>query len=119
MSVKRELNDITALLSNCLDAYTGDILWDFQTEIVAFDPSVVNNRVYFCTYDINESTEYLIGKVYCLNAITGDEIWSISIDSPPDYDCVLCSPAVADGKVYISEWGGKLHCLDADNGTEI
>jgi outer membrane protein assembly factor BamB len=104
----------------CLDAYTGEKLWDFQTESAQLDPSVVDDSLYFVTFDINLSSGKLIGKVYCLNAVTGDESWSISIDSPPDHDCVLFTPVVANGKIYICEqYGGKLHCLNADNGDII
>ena len=65
------------------------------------------------------STYRITGKVYCLNAETGDEIWKTTIDSPPDQDCVLFSPTVADGKVFVCEQYGKLHCFNADDGNNI
>jgi len=54
-------------------------------------------------------------KVYCLDADTGDLIWDY-----PTGDYVYSSPAVADGKLYISTYpNGRVICLNADNGNEL
>jgi len=103
----------------CLDAYTGKILWEFPTEWPILTPTVVDDRVYFNTVDLNESTEKTIGRIYCLNAETGDKIWNITIDTPPGQDCWLYSPTVVDGRLYISEPYGKLYCFNAKNGNYI
>jgi hypothetical protein len=49
-----------------------------------------------------------------LNAATGAFIWSYTTDGP-----VTSSPAVADGKVYVGSYDGKVYCLNADTGAFI
>jgi len=90
----------------CYDAYTGDILWKFQADGHC-SPMVVNDKVYF-------GSSYYEG-FHCLNATTGDEIW---VHDPLTH-YQGCTPAIANGKVYIANDAGILYCLDADTGAEI
>lgn len=53
-------------------------------------------------------------KVYCLDAATGDEKWSVFTEGP-----VRLAPSVHDGKVYVGSDDGYVYCLDADDGSEI
>jgi outer membrane protein assembly factor BamB len=53
-------------------------------------------------------------KVYCLNAKTGEKIWSYETD-----DSIVSSPAVINGKVYIGSADGKVYCLRAKDGEKI
>jgi len=61
--------------------------------------------------------------VYCLDAKTGEEVWTFA------YDCDLMpkhyeggpnsTPTVADGRVFTLSRKGEVHCLDAQNGKKI
>ena len=67
-------------------------------------PAVADGKI-----DIGSGT----GKVYCLNALTGEFIWSYNTDND-----VRSSPAVADGRVYIGSLDSKVYAfgpLDTDN----
>ena len=94
----------------CLDADTGEKLWDYPipggTGISS--PAVYAGKVYVGT------TYYY---VYCWDADTGDLIWKY----PKEYGS-SSSPAVVDGKVYIGlgEYSdGKIYCLNASTGEKI
>jgi len=52
--------------------------------------------------------------VYCLEANTGKHIWRYTTEYK-----VYSSPAVADGKVYISPYLDWMYCLDANTGKHI
>ncbi len=95
----------------CLDAYTGEKLWDYYIyELDACSPAVYDGKVY-----ISNTHDHL----YCLDADTGDEIWKFykgdGVSRP--------SPAVFGGRVYFahsraisSGQDAYLYCLDADTG---
>ena len=73
----------------CLNANTGAKIWDYPTGdmIMCSSPAVANGKVYIGSLD---------AKFYCLDANTGAKIWSYTTT-----DVVQCSPAIANGKVYI------------------
>jgi outer membrane protein assembly factor BamB len=58
-----------------------------------------------------------VGKVTkCLHASNGSEIWNFTTEH------ASCNggPAIADGKVFISDWdGGHYYCLNETDGTQI
>ena len=104
----------------CLDAYTGEWLWEFPTSGFAFYPaSVVNGKVFFSTVDYIESPFQMIGQIYCLNAETGDKIWDITIDTINGEDRIPLSPIVADNKVFVNDMTLNIHCFNEDNGSHI
>ena len=53
-------------------------------------------------------------KIYCLDANTGELIWSYTTGNN-----VWSSPAISNGKVYIGSQDNKIYCLDADTGQLI
>ena len=63
--------------------------------------------------------------VYCLNAETGDEIWtysypSVLFDDRNQYGGGTCgTPTIADGKVFTLSKLGLAHCLDAKTGEVV
>ncbi|MFL5342850.1 MAG: PQQ-binding-like beta-propeller repeat protein [Gemmataceae bacterium] len=95
----------------CLEANTGNKLWEFQTSShTESTPCVVDDKVYFGAGD---------DGVYCLNAADGKFVWNypkVHVDAPP---------VVADGRLYVGSGVGDkytttlLFCLDAEKGTEI
>jgi outer membrane protein assembly factor BamB len=55
--------------------------------------------------------------IYCLNAVTGEQLWFRAMDTPND-------PAVFNEKIYVttlneSIYDGSLYCLDARTGETI
>ncbi|HME54493.1 MAG TPA: PQQ-binding-like beta-propeller repeat protein [Candidatus Lokiarchaeia archaeon] len=80
--------------------------WTYDTyDHVYSSPAVANGRVYVCSE---------IGKIYCINAVTGAYIWGTSIGSSVD-----TSPAVAGGRVYVGSSNHKLYCFNASTGAQI
>jgi outer membrane protein assembly factor BamB len=68
-------------------------------------PSVVDDKVYIGSKN---------GKVYCLDADSGDYVWSVK-----NSDYAASSPIVADGKVIIGSMDGNVYCLDKDTGDKV
>ena len=77
----------------------------------------VGDRVY--TQAQNLGGQY----VYCLNADTGETIWSHRYDWPYEavgvYPGPRGTPTLADGFVYFSGPSGLVGCLDAESGREV
>lgn len=73
--------------------------------------AVARGRVY--TLDAKENLE----RVLCLNADTGEEVWSYTYPSrapyPPHVNHVgpKATPTWCDGRLYTLGWGGEFHCL--------
>ncbi len=53
-------------------------------------------------------------KIYALNALTGEEEWSVITDAP-----VRFAPALWNNRVYAVSDDGFLYCLNADDGKEL
>ncbi len=66
----------------------------------------VNNRVYF-----GSSAE---DKIYCLDANTGEEIWSYFTSGP-----VRLVPTYSDGLLYTGSDDGVVYCHNADSGELV
>jgi len=107
----------------CLDL-EGNSVWTHSLppyEIMWFSaPAVYDGKAYFITSDIYS---YYYGKLYCLNAETGEYIWSKPVSSWLFW-FGLPSPVCADGKVLTVDFDlysflGYLKCFDADTGDPI
>lgn len=86
-----------------------------KSEIIG-TPVFVNNRVYVA---IGRDPEHGRGRgaMHCIDATqTGDITTSGKIWTYQGLDRTLCTASVCGGLVYISDVGGRLHCLDADTG---
>ncbi len=84
---------------------TNHLLWDRDIGILEIDttPVVANGRVYVATRD----------ALVALNAETGQEVWR----NPQIHD-LLSTPAVYDGRLILGGTDGRLHLVNAANGTE-
>jgi len=88
----------------CLNALTGERVWNFSTGGIVRAPSVAGGCVFAGSYD---------GNVYCLNSSSGAEIWRVAagVFSPVNAGGSAGSPVVADGRIYVvgngvlSAWG--------------
>jgi outer membrane protein assembly factor BamB len=91
----------------CLDANTGEKLWDFPTSShTESGPTVADGKVFFGAGD---------DGVFCLDAKTGKELWHFK---GPHVDT---GPAVAGKRLYAGSGYGKheVFCLDTDTGDEV
>ncbi|UCD93123.1 MAG: PQQ-binding-like beta-propeller repeat protein [Methanobacteriota archaeon] len=97
-------NEGGKLLAYDLD---GNLLWDYDTPgPVQSSPSIADGKVYFAT---NE----MAGKIFCLDASTGDLVWSYQ-PSPASY--ILSSPVIADGQLFIGSDNGHIYAFEDKEG---
>ena len=95
----------------CLDRETGELLWSFPFNAsgdyaFGFTPVYSRGRVFFTS-----------DRSYCLNASDGSMVWSFS--QPTGKFAIDGSPAIADGRVIVSDWDGHhYYCLDEETGRE-
>ncbi len=83
------------------------LLWSFDSGgfSIQSSPVVVENRVYFGSTN---------GKLYCINALTGNEIWNFSTRNS-----ILSTPCIVDGVVYIGSNDRNIYALDAASGSKL
>jgi outer membrane protein assembly factor BamB len=108
-------------------AETGEKLWEFDTnpkdavwprtrnELIA-TPVIVQNRVYIANGQDPEHGEG-VGHFYAIDPTKRGDITQSGLVW--HYDGIrrsISTAAVADGLVYISDFSGFLHCLDANTG---
>jgi outer membrane protein assembly factor BamB len=84
---------------------TNNVLWEYAIGNSMSSPAIVDGKVYIGS----ESN-----RMYCLDANTGEKIWSYITNGK-----VYSSPAVVDGKVYFLSDGGKVYCLNSGTGKKI
>ena len=84
-----------------LEAATGKQLWRFSTDgsWVNNSPAVYGGRVYFGTS--------IPGTLHAVDAKTGTTVFDLPTGTP-----VFSSMAVANGKLYVGNFGGKLTAID-------
>lgn len=89
----------------CLDAATGDIVWELHVKDRAiYSPAYFDGKIYVNT----ES-----GYVHCLDAKTGDIIWEKIIEGKS------CASLSLDGKrIFIKTYEGII-CSDIDTGETL
>ncbi|MEX2214744.1 MAG: PQQ-binding-like beta-propeller repeat protein [Phycisphaeraceae bacterium] len=87
----------------CVDAKTGDRLWEFKTAAGVFNsPALHSGLVVFGSLDKN---------VYCLDAVTGDLKWKTNVG-----DAVVAAPVVTEDAVYIVSEHGLIKCIGLAKG---
>ncbi len=91
--------------------------WEYLTDThrgMEANPIVVDGVLY---------TSGTTGRVYALNAVTGEEIWSFNPESDGQVNRYTCCDevnrgvAVWDGMVYVASLDGRLFGLDAESGA--
>jgi outer membrane protein assembly factor BamB len=116
------------IILGCMDyyGYTGSLkcfdldgnsLWTYPLipyELIGFAPAYYDGKVYFNTFSIYS---YFQGRMYCVNAENGNDIWDIPIFS-------FGSPVCRGGKTFAVDFDfytfiGKLMCFDSDTGALI
>jgi outer membrane protein assembly factor BamB len=111
------------------EAETGKKLWEFDTnpkesvwprtrnELIS-TPVIVGDRVYIANGQDPEHGEG-VGHFYAIDATKrGDITQSGRVWHFDQIRRSISTAAVTDGLVYISDFSGYLHCLDAETGRE-
>ncbi len=108
---------------HCLDAATGERLWDFETPQTKYEegdinPVLYDGRVYFGNH--RRIDDY----VYCLDADTGELIWKDGL-GPRIHN--IGGVTAAYGRIYVTGeegigdmWPAKyIYCLNPETGAHI
>jgi len=105
----------------CLDAETGNKIWQYITPHGMFaTPAVADGKVYVCTAEHYDGSDN--GDIHCLDADDGSVIWE-KLDL--EYSYFVASPVVTNGKLYFVGIGeafqgnDRIYCLDANTGDII
>jgi outer membrane protein assembly factor BamB len=86
----------------------GTLLWDYDVSgPVQSSPVIADGNVYFATNELE-------GKVFCLDATTGELVWSHQ-PSPESY--ILSSPVIADGDLFIGSDNGHVYAFSDDTSS--
>ena len=94
-----------------LDEFTGDLIWEFDTQgIVRTPPSVADGKVFFGSHD---------GNFYALDANTGDLEWKYGPIDSGEFDVGIWTigTVVANGLVIFG--AEDVYALDVDNGDLV
>ena len=97
-------------------AWRGEAKWDGYNKVYdmksrqifdyAYHPVIADGLLYY-----GSSAD---DKVYCLDAATGEQRWTVFTEGP-----VRLGPTIAEGRVYVVSDDGHAYCLDAKSGTLI
>ena len=95
----------------CIDTVSKQVIWRHTSSIPIFSPpAVAGGRVYIGEGYHQDSNCHL----RCLNAKTGDLIWSF-----PTASHVESTPYISQGKLYFTAGADGVYCIDALEGQQI
>jgi outer membrane protein assembly factor BamB len=107
---------------------TGKKLWEFDTnpkdavwpktrnEVIG-SPVIFEDKVYIANGQDPEHGEG-VGHMYAIDGTKRGDITKTGLVWHKDIRRSVSTPSVADGLVYIPDFSGFLHCLDAKTGQE-
>ena len=95
-------------------AATGEAVWGFPLSRrgINTSPVAADNRVY-ATHSEENVDNTTMGRVVCLDAGTGREIWR-----QDGIAAGYASPALHAGRLYVIDNSANVHCLDAESGRK-
>lgn len=82
--------------------------------------SIANGKCYLSGWskDVIDTDTIEKTTIYCLNALTGEELWTYQFKSPfTEWEGPRSTPVIDENKVYTLSWEGRLFCLDANVGN--
>ena len=88
------------------------LLWNYTTNSVVWaSPIIVDGRVYIPSDD---------GIVYCLDAISGDQIWNYTTHGTGRRGAPIgSSAAFSEGYIYFGSYDRNIYCLNAYTGVRV
>ena len=108
-----------------LDARSGELIWlyrhDLPSNYIAFHRTnrgvaLYGDKVYTATLD---------ARVIALDAVTGEEVWDVSVQDNYFGYYITIAPLAIEGKIMVGTSGGELGirgfvaALDAETGEEV
>ncbi len=103
-----EGNAVDALY--CLDKDSGEEIWNNTEVYGASTAALADNKLFVGTHR---------GNITCVDAASGELLWSKKIDENPSWYGVTSSPLVLDDAVYVLSFSdGTLHAFSFD-GAEL
>ncbi len=94
-------------------------LWSAEVGIGYSCPSIAGGRLVIAGFDVTMEED----SVICFDAESGEELWRAvypaQIWNREHGGGTLTTPAIANGRVYVTTREGELRCLDADDGTVL
>lgn len=93
-----------------VDAEKGNVLWTFNGGGSYAHAAASNGSLYVTVFYHQDDDR---GRVYALDAVTGEEQWSIRLDGG-----IATTPAVRGGAVYVGT-GSHLYALEASTGKTL
>ena len=103
-----EGNAVDALY--CLDENSGEEIWNNTEVYGASTAAIADGKLFVGTHR---------GNITCVDATSGEMLWSKKIEENPSWYGVTSSPLVFDGKVFVLSFSdGTLHTFSFD-GTEL
>lgn len=99
----------------CINEENGSLIWENTDVKGQSSPVLYNDHV------IVGSTD---GNLYCLEMVSGSELWNATISLNPGFTGISSSPVVHNDKVFIGTFDytggvGHLYCLNENDGTVI
>jgi outer membrane protein assembly factor BamB len=98
-----------------LNATDGTELWNYKIG-GGSSPVVVDGVVYVGSEISNKGLQ--CSSVVALDAVKGTKLWHVLMGNQ-SFNCVVSSPAVVDGVVYIGAEDNNVYALNAKNGKTI
>lgn len=94
-------------------------LWSTQVGLGYSSMSIAGGRLYTMGHDVEGGLDL----VWCLDALTGEELWAHAYESKLWNEFheggTLSTPTIDGDVVFISNREGNLHCLDAESGEVL
>jgi outer membrane protein assembly factor BamB len=97
----------------CLDAISGEKLWEFLTVGQVYSSPAVSNGYLYIGSLLGDNNQ-IGGMFYCLNAVNGSLVWS------KDVARTYSAPCVSNNLVYfVTHDDGMLYCLNTSTGETV
>ena len=100
-----------------LDQSTGDVRWKVKTLNMTQTKAATDGERFFVgSWD---------NHFRCIDAKTGELVWDLKLGKSARADWfsafspAIASPAVGDGKIFVSTNDGILHAIEIDSGKEV
>ena len=88
-----------------LDAETGDLLWNFETEKEIWaTPAVNGDTIYIGSFD---------EKFYAINAADGSKKWEFTTEG-----AIVATPVIYNGIIYFGSLDKNLYAVDTTSGNK-
>ena len=100
-----------------LDAESGDVLWESETDrCTAASPAVMGKVVFVSLMDPTPCDRHerrAPGYLVAFDAATGDELWRF------EAGVIESSPLVVGKRVFVGSWDNNVYALDLETGDQL